>query len=210
MDSLGEAKGPMGPNLVTEATMQPTDQVCADCGEAVRFTEEVWLLQVVELHVVGGHLQYTQIIDETDADRDFLFAPYFFDFHCWESLYDDLKEECEDHPPVEDSLSVAECTCCGSSVREGEYTGLFTVGEFHLSRRSPNGMTSGTFVPNGAPEVLCFYCLYVLNDNFMEMWDELSQFGECADCIFCRCWRGDSCPCGCHLPDTEVETTETP
>jgi hypothetical protein len=207
MDSLGEKKGAMEPNLVAELTMQPSGQVCADCGENIRYTEEAWLVQVVQLQKVGDQLQYTPVIDETDPARDFLFSPYFFCFNCWENSYEDLKDELEDQPPNEDPHSIAECTCCGSSIRAGEYTGLFMVGEFHLSRRSPNGVSGGTFQPNAAPEALCFYCLYILNDNFIEMWDEVSQFGECADCIFVRCWRGASCSCGCHTP--ALETTET-
>jgi hypothetical protein len=210
VDPLREKKGAMGADLA-EVTMQPTGQVCADCGDDIRFTEEAWLLQVVQLQKVGGQLQYAPVIDETDPSRDFLYSPYFFCFRCWESQYDELKEELDNQPPNEDPLSVAECTCCGSSVREGEYTGLFIIGEFHTSRRSPNGVPSGTFAPNAAPEVLCFYCLYILNDNFIEMWEEVSQFGECEDCIFCRCWRGASCSCSCHQPDTEeLTTTETP
>jgi hypothetical protein len=50
---------------------------------------------------------------------------------------------------------------------------------------------------------MCLYCLALLNSSFIEMWDELSQFGECMDCMFTRCWRGPSCPCTCHVPEQE-------
>jgi hypothetical protein len=202
VDSLRKKKGPLGPELTTAA--QPTGQICAECGNEISYMEEAWLLQVVTLQQIGGELQSLHIVDPDDPSGDFLFTPYFFCFSCWESQYDDLKDESADQPPVEDNGSVAECVCCGSSICEGEYCGLVSLGEFQLSRRAPSGMATAHFEMNHAPDVLCMYCLAVLNESYIEMWDDLSQFGECMDCIFTRCWRGAQCLCDCHVPESEL------
>ena len=191
----------MGPDL--DPALQPTGHICADCGEELTYAAEAWLLQVVTLQEIGGKLQSYPIVDEDDPNKDFLFTPYFFCFQCWESMHEEMKEECDGQPPVEDTGFVADCHLCGSSVLEGEYCGLLSLGEFMLSRRSPNGVAGARFEVEHAPEVLCLYCLSILNESFIEMWDDLTQFGECQDCIFARCWRGAGCPCGCHLPDPE-------
>jgi hypothetical protein len=193
---------------LTELVLQPTGHICADCGDKLTYTSEAWLLQVATLQQIGGHLQSFPLVDEADPNRDFLFTPYFFCFECWENQYDELKEEFEDQPPVTDAGGVAECACCGSSVLEGEYCGLFQIGEFQASNRAPNGVAGPRFEMPHPPDVLCLYCLAVLNESFISMWDELSQFGECQDCIFSRCWRAGACPCSCHLESELVEDAQ--
>lgn len=193
--------------VLSEELERPTGQICADCEAQLRFMEESWLVQVVQLQVIGGQLQYYPIVDEEDQNRDFLFSPYFFCFSCWENLYEGLEEDVDGQPPVEDVGCVADCVCCGSSVLEGEYCGLLTLGEFQVSRRSPDGVQTPRFETSSAPDILCFYCLTLLNEGGIEMWEDLTQFGECDDCIFCRCWRGGTCACSCHIPDPELQVT---
>jgi hypothetical protein len=205
VDALRKKKGPLGPEL-TDSALSPTGHICADCGENLTYAEEAWLLQVVQLQEIGGKLQSVYIVDEQDPDKDFLFTPYFFCFSCWENHIEELKEECDGQPPVEDRGCIADCFCCGSSILEGEYSGLISLGEFELSRRAPSGVAGATFAMRHAPDVICLYCLSVLNESFIEMWDELSQFGECMDCIFSRCWRAGPCACGCHTAHPESET----
>lgn len=192
----------MGTEL-SQAFPAKTGHTCTDCEEAIVYTEEAFLIEVVQPQVIGGQVFLHPIIDENDPDGDFLFQPYFFCFKDWEAHYEELREQTEDEPPVPDTLSVLECACCSSGIREWEYTGKFTLGEFHISRRSPNKVPEPKFQPNGKPDLLCLYCLSVINDNYIVMWDDLSQFGECIDCVRTRCWRHSPCGCGCHLPDPD-------
>jgi hypothetical protein len=179
-----------------------TGHVCADCGKNIKYMEECWLLQVVQLQRINGKTLQYAVIDEDDVDGDFLFEPFFFCHECWESNYESLRAESVDEPPVRDPFEQAhfECSCCGSDIREWEYAGSMTIGEFHPSTRAPNGVRGPCFIPNCDAEPLCLHCLRVLNENFIEMWDELSQLDECADCTQIRCWRyGDNaCSCSCH------------
>lgn len=193
---------------IDEAPIQPTGHICSDCGEHIGYTEEVWLIQVVQLQRHAGTTHAHQIINEQDPDGDFLFDPYLFCFSCWEKLYDELKENFADEPPVLDDESMFECTCCGSGVREWEYTGIFTLGEFGLSKRAPNNVRGPSFDPSGEPELICLACLSMLNSDQIEMWDDISQLGECSGCTQERCWRTGICDCGCHQEHTEEHTEE--
>jgi hypothetical protein len=202
----------MGASLSDEyLELQPTGHICANCGSNIKYGEECWLIQIVQPQLFDGRALFHVIINEEDVDGDFLFEPYFFCFGCWESGYSDLKDQNEDEPPVKDEqgLSPFECVCCGSDIREWEYAGTFTLGEFRISKRAPNNIRGPRFVPNCNPELLCFYDLVLLNEGFVEMWDPetepLTQFGECNDCIQLRCWRygATGCSCSCHKDDQE-------
>jgi len=194
----------MGTLLMQEdPAPQATGHICADCGEGLTYTQEVWSVQVVQPQNFGGKTFFHTIIDEDDPSGDFLFEPYFFCFGCWENLYEAIKEEHDDTPPFLDADSKFECVCCGSGIREWEYAGTFTLGELLVSKRAPNGVRGPHFESNGKPELLCLYCLVLINEGHIEMWDGLSQFGECNDCIQIRCWREAACGCGCHIDAPE-------
>lgn len=199
----------MGPNLSLNEEPAETDIICADCEDPISCGDEIVLVQIVQPKLAGGALLYYPVIDENDVEGDFLFEPYVYCFSCWDDHYWDLKREAEDVPPVQDLHAVVECACCGSGVREWEYAATFTVGELSLSAREPNNVRGPHFVPNGKPEVICLYCMIVLNDNYITMWEALSQFGECTDCTHTRCWRYEhQCGCSCHEEGTE-ETQAT-
>ncbi len=193
----------MGEELETLDALarKKTDHICADCGNDIMYTEEVVLLQIVQAEIRQGRALFHIIVDPED-NRNFLFEPYYYCFRCWESLYEKLREETKDEPPMIDSVGPLECLCCSSTIREEEYVATFTLGEFHLSSRTPDGNQRGRYVPAGRPELLCLYCTYTLN-LYIEMWPTLSQNGECAECIHARCWRNDACTCGCHNEEAE-------
>lgn len=201
----------MGTELTTEyLELYPTVHVCAYCEEHIRYGEECWLLQVVQPQRVNGKTHLHDVIDEDDPNGDFMYDPYFFCFECMEALLSDLREEIADEPPVKDphELGSFECFCCSSAIREWEYTGALSLGEFHVSTRAPNGVRGPRFVPNCESELICIYCLVLLNDGWIEMWEDLSHMGECNDCIQVRCWRyGDcACSCACHSDDPAIVT----
>lgn len=211
MDSIRKEAREMGPSLTSheEEEKSETDIICADCERAIDYGTETYLIQVVQPKMAGGSVFYYPVIDENDVNGDFLYEPFVYCFDCWDTHYWELKREAQDIPPVQDALSVIECACCGSGIREWEYAGTFTLGELDPSARSPNNVHGPRFVPTSKPDVLCLYCLAIFNDNYIVMWDELSQFGECADCILTRCWRHEqSCGCGCHAETEETEVTE--
>lgn len=170
------------------------------------YTDECVRVQVVQPQQLGGKTFYHTIIDETDIQGDFLFDPYIFCFDCWDHTYDSLREEVEGMPPIEDEASAHSCSCCGSGIRDWEYAGTFSVGEFRVSKRAPNGIHGPHFHTDIRPSVLCLYCLGVLNENYIALWDNLSQFDECLDCIQVRCWRFPNCGCGCHNESPEDRT----
>ena len=147
------------------------------------------------------------VIDEDSTTGDFFYDPYYFCFKCGEDLLEKLKEDAQEEEPVDDNEnSTFGCACCGSGIREWEMAGTVSLGEFHLSRRAPNGIRGPSFQLNGKPDLLCLFCLTIINNNHIEMWDSLSEAGECEDCILDRCWRdgSDLCACPCH--HEEVET----
>ena len=201
----------MGPELssIEEEDEVPTGLICADCEDPLCYGAEVALVQIVQPKLAGGAVFYYPVIDENDLDGDFLFEPYIYCFSCWDEQFWDLKREAEDVPPVQDVHGIVECACCGSSVREWEYAATFTVGELDPSAREPSNVPGPHFVPAGKTEVICLYCMIVLNDNYITMWEELSQFGECADCTLARCWRYETQRCGCSCHD-HTEETPTP
>lgn len=196
---------------------ESTEIVCAHCEDEIEMTEECFLLQVVQCQSIGGQVHFYPVIDETDEDGDFLFEPYHFHFDCWEELYEKINTEMRDVPPVEDVVSVIECSCCGSGIRgievhdggeiPGEYSATYSLGEFRRSERAPAPeLTFGpAFVPIAKPEVLCTYCTAILNELAITMWEDFSHEGECTDCIQNRCWRFQACGCSCHQGENENE-----
>ena len=188
----------MGAQLASVA-LQKTGHICSDCADDIAYTEEVVLLQVVQAESVDGKALFYPVLRPHDGT--FLYEPYHYCFRCWENLYEQLREDTVDEPPMIDAGAAFECLCCSSSIREGEYVGTFTIGEFHQSRRSPSGVRSMQFMHNGKPEMLCLYCLLLLNLH-IEMWEHVTQAGECDECVLARCWRDpSSCDCGCHFSD---------
>lgn len=203
----------MGADLSLALNAQPTDHICADCGKPIMFGQECWLIQIVQLHAHGDQIIHYPVIDPEDPNGDYLYYPFFFCFECWENNYKAIRDEVVDEPPLEDVTGTAqfECVICGSDICPGEYSGSFTLGEFQLSSRAPNGIRGGRFIPNAEPEAFCIYCVSMMNEYFIELWEGgVRQFGQCIECSQVRCWRyGDcACSCGCHLGEDPEEEEE--
>lgn len=200
----------MGQDLVIAPFSQEGDitmktkQVCPNCGEDIVFTEEISHLLIVQPHIVNEQLLLHPVLDE---DGDFLYDPYFFNFTCWESVEEDLEEEIEDVPPIEDVFSRLACKYCRSGIREWEHCGAIVFGEIHVSKRAPNGERAENFVSMAEPDLICLYCLLLINEGILELWDAetggVTQEGECGDCLQVRCWRlpAGTCPCTCHAEE---------
>lgn len=188
----------MGTNLGENTLLQPTGHVCADCAEDIVYSTETVRLQVVEAQLVNGRMHTYPVIDEHDLHGDFLFEPFVFDITCWENLLEAVKEDLADVPPLLDPHSPFECSCCGSGIREWEYAGAFTIGEFRVSKRAPNGVYGPWLAEDTAPELICMACLSNINEDHIDMWEGLSQHGECTECIAVRCTREEACNCECH------------
>jgi hypothetical protein len=212
LDEGRKKKGSVG-EIVDELLLLPshdTEHVCADCGDAIVYIDEVYLLQVVRPHLYNGRTLHYQVIDETDVEGGFLFDPYYYCIKCWETLFEKIRSDMSDELPVEDADSKFECVCCSSGIREMELVGIATLGEFHVSKRAPSGIRGPMFTPISNTDMLCIYCLTILNDGYIDIWPELSENSECTDCIQARCWRVGQCGCRCHYDPEEEEEEEQP
>jgi len=192
--------------------LRKTDHICADCGGAVVYMDEVFLLQIVRSKRGQEGVLHYEVIDEHDPDGCFRFEPYYFCIQCWEKNYGEIHSDMEDELPVNDYDSKFECVCCGSGIREFELAGLATLGEFHISERAPNGMHDASFLGISNPDLICLYCMSLLNDGCIDMWPDLTEYGECVDCIQARCWRASECECRCHFeaPEEDEEQPAEP
>jgi hypothetical protein len=187
-----------------------TEHICADCGEAIVCMEEVFLLQVIRPQRWQGQQVHHIVIDEHDPEGCFRFEPYYFCFNCWEKTYEEIHNDMQDELPVNDCYSEFECTCCGSGIRGLELAGLSTLGEFHVSERAPNGMRDNAFIAISNPDLICIYCMTILNNGYIDMWENLNENEECDDCVQARCWRVEECACRCHhSPPDEDEEEQT-
>jgi hypothetical protein len=200
----------MGEGLVLASLpLQRTDFICADCGDPITYMDEVFQLQVIRpVRPDRSQTLYLEVTDEHHPEDGFLFEPYYFCYRCWEKNYDEIRDDMEDEPPVDDADSKFECVCCGSGIRQWELAGTFALGEFRLSERSPNGERSASFVTLSNVDMLCIYCLTILNDGYIDMWQDLSENHECTDCVQARCWRATECGCRCHHSPPEEDDDE--
>lgn len=230
MDTLTQGEAQMGSDLVfapftpvTGDISMKTDQLCPNCAGTIVFTQEVVELKIVQARRENGQMVRYDVFGE---DGDYLYEPYYICFSpCWEDIEQWLGEEIESEPPIEDAWSQFQCRYCQSGIREWELCGSLVMGEFHVSPRSPNGHMEETFVPAGEADLVCLYCLYVMNDGNIELWDQeyggiTEQNGECGDCLQARCWRSYpiqengvqtgawttlGCDCACHLEEMKDE-----
>jgi hypothetical protein len=199
-----------------DSILRKTDFICADCGDAITYMDEVFRLEVVRPWRYEGQTLHSDVTDEHHPEEGFVYEPYYFCYRCWEKNYEEVQNDMRDELPVEDPFSRNfECVNCASGIRDGELAGVFTLGEFHVSERAPNGVRGQHFVPIGNPDMICIYCLTILNEGYIDMWQYLSENYECDDCIQARCWRlashGLECECRCHHePEEEVEEDTFP
>jgi hypothetical protein len=175
-----------------------SEHACAYCEEDIHSVEELRLVQVVYSNKTPTGLEFYAI--END-EGEYQYQPWFFHFTCWEDVQERLVEIIEDQEPVFDPLEqkAVECDGCTADIRPWETTGLISFGEIHRSQLMPNGENTFHFdTCNSKPHVLCISCLWHINNEVLEMWEELSHNGECAEGIASRCWRDGGCRSGCR------------
>jgi hypothetical protein len=202
---------PVGGGTVNVAEIEATatDHECAYCGEAILHTDEVLLLTVVMANLVNGQIETYPAMSDDD---EFAYEPQYMHFRCAEEALESLDELIENTPPIEDDKRILHCLHingggCGSGIRPFEHFALLQLGELHYSSRRPNGNTTTSFVPSGAPNALCLSCLCHINDSVVTMWEDqedpslntVEMFGECNECVHKRCWKHPvECLCECH------------
>lgn len=186
---------------------------CTACGDQIHFTDEVYLITMVSLTISPeGSVVYEPLLAEDD---DYLYAPLFAEFVCWENAVDDLRRAIEDSPPYSDPYamkSLVDCSICGGSILLHESLGLATKGEIHCSQRCPDGTAASTFDDQDPdPTVVCLCCMSALNEEHIDLWEEIGQSpsGECKGGLLTRCWRW-GCPGkeNCHQEEPSAIATE--
>lgn len=169
-----------------------SDKACTACNETLLYTDEVFVLTVAAVQVFEAGVLFPPLL--TADGMDFLYAPHFLCFNCYENAAEDLASECVDTPPIEDVYAVLECTYCGSGVRDMETVGVACFGELHLSHKQPNGEAGASkfAAMDPDPGVLCIACLNHLSGDVLDpLWGEqmIQQFNECLEGMYARCWR---------------------
>ena len=86
---------------------------CPCCQERILYTDEVFLLEVVEAAQDNGELQVQALLCD---DGDYQFMPFVLHFSCWEEVLECIREEREDEPPVEHPEGILVCSCCESTI----------------------------------------------------------------------------------------------
>ncbi len=187
----------MGPGVEEEDELQPTEQVCGQCEDDLIFEEDVIIVEVMSPRIVDGRVELIPVMDELG---NFAYDVYFLHYKCWEEILEEWKEEIADTPPVVDQDQLLQCCCCAGSIREYETVMTTTLGELTRSKRSPSGGGHGLHLErNEAPDVLCIWCLSMINTHWLTFWEEPPTIqGECEECQHLRCWRGFDCECTCH------------
>lgn len=171
-----------------------SSQECAECSDRILLTDEVFMITMVRPYITDEGL--TLLPDEAE-DGDFSYEPRFLELECWEKIEEELREQLEDTPPIEDPQAILECDVCASGIRMGEMAGLASFGEIHASKRCPDGIPQETFVQyDPEPIILCTACMQYLNKNILELWDgTVQESNECEEGTAYRCWRY-GCPNG--------------
>jgi len=173
-----------------------SEHSCDKCGDSIQYTDEIYMLQVVQPYIQNGELLFGPV--QAD-DGDFLYEPCFLEFSCWEELEEEMRDELENQPPILDDYSILDCAICDSGIRQWEFSGLAVFGEMHCSRRTPEGAPTSTFsAQDPSPTVFCISCLKKIDDK-IELWGEVEQNGECSEGTFIRCWRYGCDPSACQL-----------
>jgi hypothetical protein len=177
----------------------PTEHPCAYCGDEIGFTDEVYLLKIVQAQLINGRIEYYDVLDN---EGSFAYEPYFFEFQCWEALVEELTELKHDEPPITDTQALLDCDACESDIRPWEIFGLAAFGELHTSQKTPDGRPTTVFEDLNSYQHLCISCLYCMNtDNqyYPIIHGGLPDEQHCENGIHSRCWRWPGM-CSCrHL-----------
>jgi hypothetical protein len=127
----------------------------------------------------------------TAENGDYLYDPCYLCIECWQHILDEIREHTRDIPPVADDQSSCECNVCGSGIRLGELFGLTVLGQLQVSARCPDNVNTPTFqMMKNDPTIICIGCINVMERDVAELWGgRITQYDECEEGSFLRCWR---------------------
>lgn len=149
-----------------------SERECDGCSETLTYTDEIFVLEVVEAAVENSTLFLDVLHDEEGGD---LFPPYLMHLECWEEALEVIKEVVEDQPPMECEEAILKCTQCESMIGQFEPFISAQFGEIHVSSRSPSGRNTGTVQRLGTRSPVCLLCIrHVIEDHFEE-WEDLLE-----------------------------------
>ena len=176
-----------------------TDKKCAKCGGWLCVEDELTLVQIVQAYYTKEGIHAVPLQKD---DGDYQYDPRYLHLACWSSLYEDLKLQRDDEPPVVDKTQLfLLCAMCGSNIRPWEPFGYTQYGDLTFSKRSPSGVSADAVFEEwdeGTTSRFCLSCLLYMSDDDPDLWVEVSHDAECQDCTHVRCWREEQCDCRCH------------
>lgn len=152
-----------------------TQHMCPCCQEYIIYTDEVFLVQVVESAQDGGQIVTQPIVSD---EGDFLYEPYILHFMCWEELLEQMREITQDQLPVECVNGILYCHCCKSTIAAFEPFVSSQFAEVHRSGRAPNGgVHADKMHVCGDMYPICLACVvHVFEEHFPDWEDLFAQF----------------------------------
>jgi hypothetical protein len=172
----------------------PTERACARCEKGLLYTEDLYLVELVQPH--AGTARAPDCLAVRQDDGDYLCEPRLFHVACWEEMLESLREELEDTPPCADRESAFRCMVCESGIRAWEEVASVSFGELHVSKRAPHHTHEPAFARGGSPDLLCLHCAWLVGEHWCHLWKAIED--ACAECLHRRCDRQPRCVCRCH------------
>lgn len=147
-----------------------TERMCPCCQEYIVYTDEVFILEVIEAAQDGGSILTQPLLD---VDGDYEFEPYILHLMCWEEVLEQIREATQDQPPVECANGILLCSCCKSTIAAFEPFISARLAEIHVSRRCPSGNPTDTIETYGSLDPVCLACIVFVFEDHFEDWDDL-------------------------------------
>lgn len=165
--------------------------VCGACGDPLRAADKIDLLQVVRIRSAQDGTLYPEVMLTQKGVFEHL--AYMLHHKCWEEVYDNLHEFCEE-PARVSGVACFECETCASHILSGELGLLVQEGRVGLSDKFPSGTHALRFISD-KQYVCCSVCLNNISDQFLEgLWDgRFYTTNECEAGTLLRCWREGPC-----------------
>lgn len=149
-----------------------TSHDCACCQEYLTYTDEIYLLEVVEAAHHDGGIYVEPIVSETG---DYAFDPLLLHIECWEEVKEQIRISREDEPPVECANGIFFCTSCESTIGAAEPFVSTTFGEIRISQRRPNGGSAEKVDKMGPSDPVCMACMVRVIEDFLDNWEDLLE-----------------------------------
>lgn len=149
--------------------------ICTCCGDKLAYTDEVFLLEVVEAAQDHGQILCEPI---TTDEGDYEFEPLMVHLECWEEAIEQIRELREDEPPVESMDGILVCAQCQSSIVSFEPFVSATFGEIHVSQRKPNGEYADKMEKLAPMCPTCMPCMVRVIEDYFDDWEGLLEMLE--------------------------------